>query len=345
MVVLGLGPTAADLISGLVPVASKVYTSHRRGAFIFPQYRNGTPTDLMVNWRRRQMGAALQRYFPGLSRWAGDIALAMILRRTYGRFDPAWRLEPFPSIALSLAGTSDSVLPFLKDGSLSTLPGIRRFAGAKLVELDDGTVIDGVDAVICATGYSADFSVAPWLEKSRPVDYGGPDLFRLWMNMFPPKYADSMVFLCHSAYGKNNGFSFSDVTSMAVSNVWRGMHSIPALQEMEQHIDSHQEWVASRWRLDDKIDPSMVKQWEFQPWLHEAAGTGMENLGWGWKGWKFWFQDPHMSYLMNYGVETAHAFRFFETGKREAWPGAREAIIHANDAVKIFPLKNPAKTD
>ena len=119
---------------------------------------------------------------------------------------------------------------------------------------------------------------------------------------------------------------------------------MPTLAEMNKEIDSHQEWVASRWRLDHDIDVSMVKTWEYQSFLHEAAGTGMENLGWGWKGWKFFFKDPKMSYMMNNGVETAHAFRYFETGKRKAWPGAKEAIIHMNELVKAFPIKEEEKT-
>jgi dimethylaniline monooxygenase (N-oxide forming) len=88
----------------------------------------------------------------------------------------------------------------------------------------------------------------------------------------------------------------------------------------------------------------MVKTWEYQSFVHEAAGTGMENPGWGWKGWKFWFQDPKMSYMMNNGVETAHALRYFETGKRRAWPGARDAIIHTNPLIKIFPIKQEKVT-
>ncbi|KAH8674134.1 putative dimethylaniline monooxygenase [Xylariales sp. PMI_506] len=341
VVVLGIGSTAADIIALLIPEAAKVYTSHRRGAFLFPKLANGTPADLMINWRKRQIGLTLQRYFPNLARWAGDIGVAALQRRLYGKIDPAWRLHPFPSVALSVSATSDVILPFLADGSLETLYGVKRFLGPRSIEFDDGTVLDDVDAVICATGYCADFSVTPFVETTRPsADYGGPDLHRLWMNMFPPKYADSMALLCHSAYGKNNGFSFSDVTSMAVSNVFSGVHQIPSQEDMEKKIDRHLDWVASRWRLDDRIDPSMVKGWEFQGFLHEAAGTGMENLGWGWKGWKFWFKDPRMSRMMNYGVETAHAFRFFETGKRKTWPGARDAIIHANEVVKIFPLKD-----
>ena len=340
VVVVGISSTASDIITALLPVASKVYMSHRRGALIVPKFRKGFPPDLMASWRRRQMTIFLQRNFPNLSRWLLDKLVGLLIKQMWSDLDPAWGLVPPPSLSLSPRALSANIIPALRDGSLTSLPGIKRFIGPHSIEFEDGTVLEDVDAVICATGYQADFSVTPFLETSRPSNYGGPDMVRLWMNLFPPRYADSIVMLCHSALGKNNGFSFSDVTSMAVSNVWRGVHPLPTVKEMDEHIDSHQDWVASRWRLDNKIDTSMVKTWEYQSFLHRAAGTGMENLGWGWKGWKFWFQDPKMSYMMNHGVETAHAFRYFETGKRKAWPGARDAIIHMNELVKMFPIKD-----
>lgn len=40
------------------------------------------------------------------------------------------------------------------------------------------------------------------------------------MNMFPPAYADSCALLCYSAFGKSNGFTFADLTAMAISYVW-----------------------------------------------------------------------------------------------------------------------------
>lgn len=248
-------------------------------------------------------------------------------------------MHDLPSIALAPRGMSEVVLPFLQNGSLQSVHGIKRFIGPKSVELDDGTILEDIDTVICATGYTADFSVTPFVQMSRPAHHNGPEIARLWMNLFPPKYADSVVMMCYSAFGKNNGFSFSDVASMAVSNVWRGVHKIPSVAVMDREIDRNQEWVAARWKLDNAADTSMCKIWEYQGFLHEAAGTGMDNLGWGWKGWKFFLQDPKMSYMMNHGVETAHAFRFFETGKRKAWPGARDAIIHMNELVKEFPVK------
>jgi len=111
---------------------------------------------------------------------------------------------------------------------------------------------------------------------------------------------------------------------------------------MESAIDAHHAWLTTCWRADTtpgSFDASMVRSWEFQAFLHEAAGTGMENLGWGWKGWRFWLRDPKMSRLMNHGIETAHAFRYFETGKRKTWPGARDAIIHMNELVRKLPRR------
>lgn len=238
------------------------------------------------------------------------------------------------------------MMPYLKDGSLTSLRGLKRFVGEKSVELEDGTVVEGVDAVVLCTGYRADWKVAPWVERSRPrgLGYKGPDMYRLWMNLFPPAYADSCAMLCWSAFGKNNGFSFADVTAWAVSAVWRGVEPLPERGAMETWVDRHHRWVVEwAWKRDPlSFDPSMVKQWEFQGWLHRAAGTGMENLGWGWKGWKFWWKDREMYALMNHGAETAHGFRYFDggEGRRKKWEGAREAIIHVNEEVKRqFPIK------
>ncbi|KAF2733991.1 putative dimethylaniline monooxygenase [Polyplosphaeria fusca] len=341
VIMVGMSSTVSDIINNILPVASKVYMSHRRGGYIIKTWLKGSPADLSVTWRRRQIGAFMQKYLPRLHRWGADTSLKFLMRHSWGKLDPQWRIEPSHSALLSLPGASNSLIPLLKEGKISSLHGIKRFTGPRSVEFTDGTTLDDIDAVICGTGYSANLSVASsFLEHSRPPNYSGPELTRMWMNVFPPKYADSMALLCFSAYGKNNGFSFNDVQAMAVSNIFRGVHPLPPLKTMNAHIDAHHEWLAQRWRIDPLgFQPSSVKTWEFQDFLHDAAGTGMENLGWGWKGWKFFFADPKMSWMMNNGVETAHAFRYFETGKRRTWEGAREAIIKANEAVKIYPLK------
>lgn len=344
VVVVGASASSGDVIPDLIPHARKVYLSHRSGALPIRRWLRGTPADLGITWRRRQIAFFLQRYMPTLYRKLSDAVLKLSSRLVNGRLDPAWRLEPFPSLTLKLTGIWETVVEALRAGTVTSVHGIKAFLGPASVELDDGTVLEDVDAVVCCTGYAADWAVAPFVETSVPqaCDYAGSPIYRLYMNIFPPDYADSCTMLCYSAFGKSNGFTFADVSAQAISNVWRGVEPLPSKAAMNRHIDEHQAWVASRWKLEPTIDTSSVKSWEFQGWLHQAAGTGMENIGWGWKGWKFWFKDPELYGLMNNGVETAHAFRYFETGKRKTWSGARDAIIQANKQTKKFPLKNGA---
>ncbi|KAH7139847.1 dimethylaniline monooxygenase 2 [Dactylonectria estremocensis] len=351
VVFVGMSATASDIIPLVVPHAAKVYVSHRRGTWIFGRWRNGLPTDLLINYSRRQMGYVLQNWFPNLSAKLSKMGTKLFMRQ-YGDLDPAWRLqENTPPLSLALSGCMDVILDLLRDGKVTSLHGIDSFPGGKKIRFVDGTVLDDIDAVVLCTGYRADFSIVPFVQHSAPKadrhgsPYGGAPIPRLYMNMFPPNYADSMVVLTSSTYGKNNGFSFADVISMAISNIWRGVSAdmIPSPREMDHAIDAHHEWIAGRWMKESTTDVYSVKQWEFQGFLHDAAGTGLENLGWGWRGWWTWLTDPKMSYLMRHGAETAYAFRYFETGKRVTWPGARDAIIHTNELVKELKAESKKK--
>ncbi|OLN97876.1 Dimethylaniline monooxygenase [N-oxide-forming] 5 [Colletotrichum chlorophyti] len=347
VVIVGLSATVSDILPVIVDHSEETYLSHRNGAVVINRWRNGLPADLIVTRARRQMSFLLQRHFPNLTAKLAKFATGLLMRQ-YGNIDPAWRLqENVAPLTLHLAGCMDNVLDVLREGKVRSLHGIRRFTGAKSIEFTDGTVLNDIDAVIFCTGYKGDFSLVPFVEMSKPETdaaghpYRGPPIARLYMNLFPPAHADSIAILAYSTFGKNNGFSFSDVTSMAISNIWRGVSGdmIPSRNEMERSVDRHQQWVAGRWYIENRFNPASVKQWEFQGFLHKAAGTGMENLGWGWRGWVTWFKDPYMVYLINHGVETAHAFRYFETGKRKTWDGARDAIKHMNKLVKQLKAK------
>jgi dimethylaniline monooxygenase (N-oxide forming) len=269
------------------------------------------------------------------------------MKKVWGDLDPKWRIQPAPSAAISLPGASDVIIPLLREGKVQSVQGIKRFTGASMLELTDGTILKDIDAVICATGYSSNMKViSSFATYRRPEGYDGPPLANLYMNMFPPEYAESMAILCYCSYCKANGFSFNDVMSLAVSNIFRGSHRLPSIPAMTKEIHQHHEWLASVYREDKtqgSFDPNMVQGWKFNRQIHDAAGTGMEALGWGLEGWKFWWKDPKMYKLMNSGLETAHAYRFFDTGKRKMWPGAREAIIRVNEEAKCFPLSDEEK--
>jgi dimethylaniline monooxygenase (N-oxide forming) len=67
-----------------------------------------------------------------------------------------------------------------------------------------------------------------------------------------------------------------------------------------------------------------------------VAGTGVdENLGYGWKGWRFWWRERKLSDLMMRGVMTPYMYKMFD-GRRKKWDGAKDAIVAANENVKQY---------
>lgn len=82
--------------------------------------------------------------------------------------------------------------------------------------------------------------------------------------------------------------------------------------------------------------PVVVNGLEWTAWADRTAGTGVnEYLGWGWKGWKFWFQEPRFCSLLMGGIYSPHIYRYFD-GKRKKWGGARAEIerLHRVESAK-----------
>lgn len=126
VVVVGMSSSASDIINNVLPFASKVYMSHRRGGLIIPTWRKGVPGDLMVTWRRFQLSAFVQSRYPRLYKWYTEAALNFVMRSHWGELEPKWRIMPFPSITLSLPGASNSLIPLLQEGRITSLYGIKR---------------------------------------------------------------------------------------------------------------------------------------------------------------------------------------------------------------------------
>lgn len=88
-----------------------------------------------------------QRTFPNSSRWLIDWLVQFATEQTYGDLDPAWGLLPAPALTLSPRAVSDHIIPALRDGSLTSLQGIKRFTRPNSIEFTDGMVLDDVDDV------------------------------------------------------------------------------------------------------------------------------------------------------------------------------------------------------
>lgn len=226
---------------------------------------------------------------------------------------------------------SDSLVEGLENGNIVSKSEIRRFIGPTTVEFEDSSV--EVDVVICCTGFVRDFSICPvelvkdrWSEM--PKSDGIP-LPRLFQNIFPPS-DPSVAYLNNFSYP--TGFMWiADLASMAVAQVWNN-GGLPTERQMNEQIDQHHAWLTKL--VERETVPSdLVNEQSWLKWCNDTAGTGIENLGWGWPGLKFWFWDYKVSGLLMGGVESPFALRLFD-GKRKKWEGARQAVIDVNEEVR-----------
>lgn len=234
---------------------------------------------------------------------------------------------------------SDHLVSLVRQGKIRSVRGIRRFTGPRSVELDDGSVLEDIDAVIACTGYRPDFSLLPDLTFTRFAD-DLPDLPNLYQNMFPPAYADSLACLNYGIVTESAA-PIRELQAMAVAQVWAGRSPLPSREAMERQIDDYQRWLVGRMRVAPATYFGKGRMHPWMEFLHRTAGTGMyEHMGWGWRGWWFWLRDRPLCGMMGWGVYSPHMYRLFETGKRSAWAGAREAIIRVNEErERAFPRK------
>lgn len=340
VMVVGVSNTAADTSTSLVNVADKVYLGHRDGAVVVPRYlKSGKSLDHDLTYRTGLIKDILEWYFPVASRKFLDSMISKISQSEFGAMDPAWRLEPRPSLLHQVPTVSETLVPSLRQGNIVSTAAPKRIVGDYDVELDDGTVVQ-VDSIICCTGYRLDLSILgehdPTLTEPGQHSNLTPQLYQ---NMFSLQYPHSLAFV-GIAITLLPAFIASDLSTMALAQLWStkpGSPSLPAQIEMEKWYAEHLKWVAAVRSISPrgKFVKLSVQQGTWINFIQTAAGTNIEeNLGYGsLQAWRYWLSNPRFCKLLMDGIWSPHVYRLFESDRRKTWPGARSAIERVNDTV------------
>ncbi|KAK0128020.1 hypothetical protein ONS95_000009 [Cadophora gregata] len=335
VLVVGIGNSGCDTTTQLIGHAKDIYLSHRGGVKILPRIVDGAPLDLVVTRQKNVIKFVLDRYLTSVARFLFDWTIERYSKQAF-KLDPAWRLSPAPSLANHQPVICDGLVDSLWAKEATSVHGLKRFISEDKVELLDGTTLE-IDTVILCTGYQPDFSITPDFnpldsEKGNTAGINATPLARLYQNIFPPKYADSLAIINYIALA-DGAITISDLVGMALPQIWNGNSPLPSLSTMNASIDKHHEWVRALGR-DDSVYTGIVRPGPWFAFLNSAAGTRVdEMLGYGWEGWKFWVRERRLCGLLMRGVMTPFMYRVFEGGKRKVWRGAREAVVHANEEV------------
>jgi len=296
---------------------------------------------MVLTWKFTRVGIFLEHHAHLAYGKLVDSVFKKNVTEAWGKQDPKWRFEPSPSAAEGVTAicVSDNLIPLVREGKVSPVAAIKRIAGPKAVELDDGTVIDDVDTIIACTGYTSDFSIIPDI-KMTTVHPRLPPLPNLYQMIFPPEYADSLACVNYGIVNEN-GATYRELCVMAIAQIWAGKSKLPDEAAMKAEVTRFQKWRAGAVTKSATGPPGAAQNYLWQKFLHGAAGTGLyEYTGWGSKGWKFWWRERELYKLVAWGAMTPHLLRLFETGKRPVWDGAREEIIRINKVrAEDFPKK------
>ncbi|KAL5086630.1 hypothetical protein Trisim1_008882 [Trichoderma cf. simile WF8] len=340
VVVVGLGNTGSDIADALVGHASEISISHHHGAVIMPRLLDGVAATSRISYRFINLQGILNRLFPRFAERLYNKTARQIMADAFGKVDPAWGLDPALSVLVANPVISDTLIANLRSKSVLSIKGIRRFLGDRRIELTSGEVIEA-DAVICCTGYKNDFSLlekaydpssmpsSSWLQapgsKNRPYP-------RLYQNVFSMSAPDSLAFL-GCVWFVTGAFCLADLASMCIAQVWSGKASLPPRSTMQQWVDKQEKRICTL-AQSGAVIPTAVPPSEWLSWADKTAGTGVEeNVGWGWKGWMFWWRERKLWKMVMDGPFTSAFWRLFP-GRRKRWDGARAEILRINKEVE-----------
>ncbi|OAP60442.1 hypothetical protein AYL99_05444 [Fonsecaea erecta] len=340
VLLIGFHATAQDLVVELSEHAKKVYIAHKNGLLLIPRYTaDGRTYDQAQTMSLVFVQVFMERWFPRLWTWFVDTVFAAMSRKAFPNQRKEWNLSPALSIATSPPLVADEIYPFLESGFAEPVSAVQEVLGPHAVRLTDGCLLEGVDAIIYATGYEAAVPCAPAEYNPYPVADEAPYLYR---NIFPlhpdADVRNSLAFLGQGAF-PFPGFVLFELTAMAVSQIWQGRTPLPSLDEMLAWHRAHIAWRENVVRRTQSRAPShfhtvFMRTPDHLPWLDRVAGTGVlaHFSLFSWRAWRFWWTSGDRGFyrLCRSGVFSPAIWRLFDMGRRKPWAGARSQIVEDN---------------
>lgn len=344
VMIVGMSNSAADTATSLVGIAAKIFLSHRHGSVILPRYlKDGTSLDHNLTYRQFQIKDTLDTFAPRLATKFLDNITSRISRQNIGELDPQWNFSPSPSLLHQVPTVSDTLIPALRDGSITSTKAPSCVTGPNTILLEDGTSVE-VDSIIYCTGYEVDYSVLgpydPTLIDTIGSEARNKATPKLYQNIFSLAYPDSLAFV-GIAILLSPAFLLSDLTSMALAQLWStrpGSPVLPPQNTMEAWYTEHLEWASSIRSLSyyGKFSPLTVKNGPWLRWVEDVAGAHVgKNLNYtSIPAWKFWWNNSKICAVLTDGIWSPHMYRMFESDRRKKWEHAGATIEAVNSDVQ-----------
>ncbi|XP_056133107.1 flavin-containing monooxygenase 5-like [Lampris incognitus] len=321
VVVIGIGNSGGDIAVESSRVAEQVYLSTRRGAWVIRQVSdNGLPVDMKYN--TRFVHILFQLLPVNFLNWVGEKKVNAMYDHTMYALKPKHRL--FSQIPV----INDDLPLKILSGSVIIKPNVKEIRGSTLV-FADGSVVEKVDTLVFATGYSYDF---PFLPPN--VMHKSGHRVGLYKHVFPPSIEHPTLALVGFIHALGAIMPQAEMQARWVTRVFKGLNKLPSNQAMIKAVERDTEDMEKSY-IVSKLTPLQV---DFVSYMDDLAGeVGVRpSLLW------LFFTDYSLFKKVLWGPVTAYQYRLTGPGK---WDGARRAIFTQFDrmyqALKTRPVAEP----
>ncbi|CAB1414878.1 unnamed protein product [Pleuronectes platessa] len=302
VVVVGIGNSGGDIAVELSRVSKQVYLSTRRGAWILNRvWDNGIPLDLFFN----RVSIAIQNILPN------SVVCGIGERRLNKRFDHSlYNLKPKHRLRSQHPTVNDELPNRILSGTVQVKPNISRFRGST-VEFDDGSIVEEVDQVVFATGYSFSFPFLASLVVS--VSENKASLYKF---VFPPELDRPTLAIIGLVQPLGAIMPISEMQCRWATRVFKGCAKLPSVAAMLNDVQCKQDTMAKRYVASQR-HTIQVDYVNYMDELAEQVGVRPNFL-------KIMLTDPRLALNVLLGPCSPYQYRLRGPGK---WAGAREAIL------------------
>ncbi|ULT99974.1 hypothetical protein L3Y34_000913 [Caenorhabditis briggsae] len=305
VVVVGLGNSGGDCAVELSRVAKQVYLVTRRGSWVFNRlFDRGEPVDLAFNSKFQMF---LSQTIPiQLVNWNMERLLNL-------RFDhERYGLKPKHHPMNAHITINDELPNRIACGTVRVKPGIKSFGEGNSIEFEDGSVVEGVDEVLLATGFSFHFNL---IEGGQlvTVNENKTDAYKY---MFPLATSDhNSLAVIGLIQPIGSIMPISEMQARVYLETFAGGRALPSRDEMKDDVVLKRETMRARY-VDSRRHTIQV---DFVNYMHElgdmiGCNPDMKTL---------WMQKPFLAWKVYFGPCVPYIFRL---NGPNSWDGAESAI-------------------
>ncbi|XP_077560960.1 flavin-containing monooxygenase 5-like [Haemaphysalis longicornis] len=312
--VVGIGNSGVDAVVDVSYVASEVYLSTRRGAWVSKRVGpNGMPIDMFLATRLKNY---LKKILP---QSVSDDFVEGILNASFNH--EAYGLKPKHRYSSQHPTVNDALPNLILSGKVRVKKNIVEFT-------EDGVLFDGddkvtpLDDVILATGYKIKF---PFLPKDMvPVVDNHVQLYKY---VFPPQLPHPTLAIIGLIQPVGPIFPVSELQSRWMAEILSKRCSLPSAKAMQQDIQQRHEALRRRY-VDSPRHTIQVDLINYMDELASQIGARPNLL-------KYFFTDNELFRVL---LGPAVPYQYRLEGPHR-WHGARQAILESHQRV-LYPLND-----